>query len=678
MGLEFLDANQDLSIAFQVSYSWMLVIVSYLAACMAAYTAWGMSDQFSIHRSKPVGYLWLSGGAFAMGCGIWAMHFIGMLAYQLPIPVIYNITGTLMSVVPAILSSGVAIYVFSHKQLGLRRLGIGGVIFGVGIGTMHYSGMAAMRVDALMLYDKKIFIFSILIAVVLSYFALWLKFLTQRYAGTIAFRPVKVTSIAMMGMAVAAMHYIGMTSVYFFPREGKSADIVGLDPLALSTLVIVTTSLIMGLGIVTSIFQQRLSSAHQSIVASRERMKDAINSISDGFVLFDEQDRLVMSNDVFRNMYSAASEWIKPGASYRSLIEKQAETMMSENTDYLDYICRRLHWHDNPVEVFNETLEDGRHVFGKERRADTGDLVGIWTDISELKKAEDNIRKSSEQVKRMLEASPTPIVIRNLKDRTILYFNQNAARYYQSMRNPIVIGTTDTLFDLSQVKPLVSEFLEKGEIFNKEVQFTAPDGETVTLIYSATIVSYEHQPAAMYSFMDITERKKLEEELRQMAQTDSMTGIFNRRYFTEMGRKEFKRCRRNKYPLALLMLDIDHFKQINDTYGHSIGDEAIKVFCVLCQSSARDIDIIGRLGGEEFGIVIPDNDLETANLIAERIRHTVEKNIIHIDEMNISYTVSIGICELQDMHQDFDALMNCADVALYQAKQDGRNRVSLG
>ena len=172
--------------------------------------------------------------------------------------------------------------------------------------------------------------------------------------------------------------------------------------------------------------------------------------------------------------------------------------MMSENTDYLDYICRRLHWHDNPVEVFNETLEDGRHVFGKERRADTGDLVGIWTDISELKKAEDNIRKSSEQVKRMLEASPTPIVIRNLKDRTILYFNQNAARYYQSMRNPIVIGTTDTLFDLSQVKPLVSEFLEKGKIFNKEVQFTAPDGETVPLIYSATIVSYEHQPAAMY------------------------------------------------------------------------------------------------------------------------------------------------------------------------------------
>jgi diguanylate cyclase (GGDEF)-like protein len=174
---------------------------------------------------------------------------------------------------------------------------------------------------------------------------------------------------------------------------------------------------------------------------------------------------------------------------------------------------------------------------------------------------------------------------------------------------------------------------------------------------------------------DIEQRKLMEEELRKLATTDYLTGLFIRRQLFELGEKEINRAQRNGDPLSLMMLDIDHFKSINDTYGHAIGDEVLKKFSMLFRDSLRNIDIVCRFGGEEFVAILPDTDTQTATDVAQRLRLNVETSIMPIEGKELKYTISIGLAVLREKDISINQLINRADEALYHAKRSGRNQV---
>jgi diguanylate cyclase (GGDEF)-like protein len=169
-------------------------------------------------------------------------------------------------------------------------------------------------------------------------------------------------------------------------------------------------------------------------------------------------------------------------------------------------------------------------------------------------------------------------------------------------------------------------------------------------------------------------------KLEQLATTDPLTGIANRRRMTEQISKELDRARRYKHPLALLMVDIDHFKRINDTYGHEVGDQAIVAVAGALSAAMRSIDLVARFGGEEFVLLMPEASLETAGGAAERLRETVAQLRIDLDGgLTVSLTISVGVAASypQDAPDSPSALLVRADKALYQAKKDGRDRVVL-
>jgi diguanylate cyclase (GGDEF)-like protein/PAS domain S-box-containing protein len=175
--------------------------------------------------------------------------------------------------------------------------------------------------------------------------------------------------------------------------------------------------------------------------------------------------------------------------------------------------------------------------------------------------------------------------------------------------------------------------------------------------------------------VDITERKILEEELQRQARLDFLTGLSNRRSFMDRGEAELLRASRYEIPLSILMLDIDHFKQINDTYGHQAGDLVLKSLAKTIQVVLRNVDIIGRLGGEEFASVFPETGIEKATEVAERLREVISATEVTLPEgIKIHFTVSIGVAALLDKNSNIDMLLNEADKALYRAKQAGRNR----
>jgi diguanylate cyclase (GGDEF)-like protein len=179
------------------------------------------------------------------------------------------------------------------------------------------------------------------------------------------------------------------------------------------------------------------------------------------------------------------------------------------------------------------------------------------------------------------------------------------------------------------------------------------------------------------AFHDISERKLLERELEQRAHTDVLTGLSNRRHFYELAEQEVARAKRYDTPLAVLMLDIDHFKKINDTYGHHIGDSVLQKLSEVCRRTLRENDIVGRLGGEEFAILLPEADNQRALEVAERLRLAVANSRIPLPkEGHFRFFISIGVTSFVETDENIDSMLRRADAALYASKHAGRNRVS--
>lgn len=175
---------------------------------------------------------------------------------------------------------------------------------------------------------------------------------------------------------------------------------------------------------------------------------------------------------------------------------------------------------------------------------------------------------------------------------------------------------------------------------------------------------------------DVTDRLDLIDKLAQQAFHDDLTGLANRRFLMQQAHLELTRAVRYQYPLSLCMLDIDHFKTINDQYGHLSGDIVLKKLSLVMKQLLREHDLIGRIGGEEFAVLLPETDLQGAIVIAERLRQEVEQNTFSVlHDKTITLTISIGVASSTEVVQDFEKLWHESDVRLYQAKSLGRNQI---
>ncbi|MDU0353969.1 GGDEF domain-containing protein [Paraglaciecola aquimarina] len=166
-------------------------------------------------------------------------------------------------------------------------------------------------------------------------------------------------------------------------------------------------------------------------------------------------------------------------------------------------------------------------------------------------------------------------------------------------------------------------------------------------------------------------------QLQEISRVDGLTGLYNRRYWNEQFDLHFKRAKRSDSDSALIILDIDHFKKVNDTYGHPAGDQVIQALAQIIKKTIRETDIAGRYGGEEFAIILPDTPVANVEFVSERLRRLVEKCVVDYGGVNISFTISIGIAGFDSTHETSAQWLESADKVLYQAKAAGRNRVIL-
>jgi diguanylate cyclase (GGDEF)-like protein/PAS domain S-box-containing protein len=216
----------------------------------------------------------------------------------------------------------------------------------------------------------------------------------------------------------------------------------------------------------------------------------------------------------------------------------------------------------------------------------------------------------------------------------------------------------------------------KGGSYEGDELFRTRTGELLpVLVTCRPMIEHGRITGVVTVFRDITERKENERKLERLATTDPLTRLCNRRAFIEHLHDEMRLSRRLHHESALMMIDFDHFKQINDQYGHHAGDEVLQHFARLTSGCLRETDLLGRLGGEEFALLLPGTNLQGALHLAERIRLLLEQNPTQTDEQRIPMTLSIGVTLLQNEDADTSTALSRADKALYQAKNGGRNRV---
>ncbi len=252
-------------------YDSRLVVLSVMIAMCAAYAALDLAGRTAASRGR-IRLAWIASGAVAMGLGIWSMHYIGMLALSLPVPVLYDLPTVLVSLLAAVFSSAVALWLVSRPQLRAGPVAVASLVMGAGISAMHYTGMAAMRLPAMCRYNTWIVAASVVIAVVVSVVALLLSFYFR--VTTREFSVGKIGSAMVMGVAVAAMHYTGMASVSFLASSqmGNTSHAVEVSSLGAAGISIVT-AVVLGIVAITSLLDRKLSAQAVQFAASEERYR---------------------------------------------------------------------------------------------------------------------------------------------------------------------------------------------------------------------------------------------------------------------------------------------------------------------------------------------------------------------------------------------------------------------
>ena len=408
-------------------------------------------------------------------------------------------------------------------------------------------------------------------------------------------------------------------------------------------------------------------------------LRAALDHVPTGIVLLDSRLRARLINRSFRQMWHLPDEVADSNPSIITLLLHGRDIGAYEVPDpALDaHVKERV----RVVEAGDPTPVDVRRTNGDVVRVQVtplpdGGRMLTYTPVTDIVRASDELK----QLRDALENVQDGVLLLDA-DLSATFMNRRMRRFWdvsedQAASRPAYSSLVRRVHRASapdlpanELAKFPARRVEEVKAGDHVRDLETPDGRRIRA--HCTTMS---NGGRMLTYVDITDLNEKATMLERLATTDPLTGLYNRRHFLDALDAEWSRFQRYYRSVSVLMLDIDHFKSVNDRYGHAVGDEAIKAVAAACNQGKRKSDLVGRIGGEEFAVLLPETSLSRAKLVAERIRKRAMAIRLNAHQVQFAVTVSIGIAEASVSMSGIDALMGAADQALYQAKDEGRNR----
>ena len=548
------------------AHDWRLVLLAGLVCFVASIVAVNIFHR-AIASQARTRLIWIAIAGAAIGYGIWATHFIAMLAYEPGVSTGYGIVLTALSLATAMVLTSTG-FGFAAGDIGPRRAAVGGAIMGAGIASMHYLGMWALEVPGRVTWSPDLVFVSIALGMFFGYAALAIALGYKGRWGTLA-------AALFLTLAIVLHHFTAMGAVRIVPDPTQASGDLSLSPAFLALAIAGVALSVLGMSLIgvladrrlasrtrrfeevisqLSLAQQQLERSQRELHEQKCRLDSAINHMGEGLCMFDAEKRLVVCNARYAEMYRLPPELLRAGTPHREIIQ---------------------------------------------HRIASGILKGETSD------------KAAQQLISTLNALPS---------------DATASRIDEFANGRLICVTRQPL---------------------------AGGGWVAT-------------------HLDVTEQRRSEARITYMAQHDALTDLPNRVLLRERMEHALAVTRSGGPDLAVLMLDLDRFKEVNDTLGHPTGDTLLRAVAARLLGCARETTLIARLGGDEFAVIdYVTNPVVEATALAEKIRKALCDPFDLGDHQVIAGT-SIGIAIAPRDGIDCDEILKSADLALYSAKGGGR------
>jgi len=664
-------------------HDWRLVI---LAAAVCFLTSLAAVNLF--HRARAaVGrarLLWLVTTGAATGYGIWATHFIAMLAYTPGLPVGYDLLLTVASLIAAAGVTGAGFWLAAASRVPWAAP-LGGAIVGLGIAVMHYTGMWAFEVAGHVVWSAALVVTSIVLGIGFAVGALCLAVRSHKAR-------TSLLAALLLTLAIVAHHFTAMGAAEILPDPAVAITALSLSPPALAIAIASAAVAVLGISLVAALAessrQQLIASGEAKLARQAHRFETAVSNMSQGLCMFDRDQRVVIANRRYAEMYGLNPDLLKPGITLREILEARIARGIYGNIEAQEFIEAGLaSFHREVKEILR--LTDGRFISVVRKPMSDGGLVSTHEDITERQALNAQIEEQNALLKEQRQLLHTQNV---QLDAALNNIPQGLCMYDSAHRLVISNEPYRTMYGLSpeQVRPgtplheMIVLRVKNDLLPGDDAEAYLRDGDVpidqpldmLQELKDGRIIAISRRPMAgggwIATHEDITERRRAEARIAHLAHHNVLTDLPNRALLRERLEQAVTAMNQGGRRLAVLMLDLDRFKEVNDCLGHPIGDMLLKTVTQRLGSCVRETDTIARLGGDEFAIVQRTSDpVADSAALAKRIQDVVNEPF-DLDGHLMSIGTSIGIAIGPGDGTDPDQLLKNADLALYRAKSEGR------
>ncbi len=653
------------------SYSPFLELISVFIGIFSIYTAFILAERIiDKRRSNRTG--WIYTVSFIFGLGFFSMHLIGELAEKASFAYTYDLVQLFLSLVIAVLSSFFAFSILFLTTVTKRNLIQSTLILGLGLNVFHYTATMAIKQAVIIHFTSFFFILSLVLSILFSFICI--KILIQLKQNSEVHRYKYVVSSVLLGLTKYIMHFTGSEAVTIIPDNSPVIKRIELFELVLIISLFTLLIMVFALCLAFVDYRQLLSERRlmNQVKESEERYRRLVENSPESIIVHDGKE-IIFVNERCVQMAHASNKNELLGKKIMDFIVPEYEGMIKKRLELL-FEGRDV----KPVELQIMTLSgtpidveiNGVRIFYNQKPV----IQLILRDLTERKKMIKELEVSRQRLQSLFVHNPDGVYSLDCNG-----FITEVNPYLESMlgysKEELVRMTYQTIVDRKDLDRVKEMFIKtvKGQPQHDEITVICKNGARIPGYITEFPIIVENEIIGVYGIAkDISTLKDAQLRMIELAFTDQLTKLPNRTWLYKEFENLIERAQKHEYPTALFQIDVDNFKDINDTLGHHTGDLFLRQIADRLKNSIRKDDLIARMGGDEFIIVQENLPEEEIKQVAELILEEINKPIL-INGHEIVTTLSIGITMFNVCTSDFETLLKQADFAMYSAKEKGKN-----